>query len=310
MSSISSLGVTKTPAEIISAVESIKSNYFIVVLLFTTLTTAVFGYFIVRVALVPTRNALSSQKRFISDVAHELRTPLSVIKTNSEVTLLDESISSRLKKAIKSNIEELDRASEIINNLLTLSSLVRPEQVNFENVDLGAVIDSATSKLESLAHSKHIQMIIKKTGPRLVWGNMTALEQIVVNLLKNSINYTPSGGNINIIVGPDYRGNTEHIMLMVQDNGIGISQKDLFHIFEPFYRAERSRNRQLGSSGLGLTIVSELLRLHNGKITIKSAINRGTTVTIFFPYIKENKPTIDKTRLNEISVDFLKKRGK
>ncbi len=292
--------------EILGSARAIKTQNLVVVVFSSALITAIFGYIIARIALKPARNALNTQKRFVSDIAHELRTPLSVIKTNSEVALMDKNLDVNVRKTLKSNIEELNRTSEIINNLLSLKNLMSPERINFADIDLGDIVDIAAQKLQGLAHKKQIELTIKKTGPRIVYGNNTALEQIVINLLKNAIHFTPLGGNITVTVGPDYKGN---ISLLVQDNGVGISENDLLHIFEPFYRTEQSRNRHGGaSSGLGLTIVSELVKIHSGRITIKSAPNRGTIVTVLLPHVQSDIGSVERRKLSEVSADFLRKR--
>ena len=292
-------------ADILQSIQEARTENLLIILFVSISVTVVFGYFIAHVTLAPARETLASQKRFISDVAHELRTPLSVIKTNSEVALLDAELEQDMKKTLKSNIEELDRMSDIINNLLTFSAWKNPRSVAFSTVDLGLVIDGVVAKMKPLSRSKRHQISLSKRNPLIVWGNNTALEQIVTNILKNAINYTPEGGRISINAKPDYQGN---IILAIEDTGIGITRKDLFHIFEPFFRAERSRNRQSGSSGLGLAIVSELIKLHRGRITVKSVPNEGTTVTVLLPYTKERLISPEKQQgADEISVDFLRK---
>lgn len=292
---------TFTSSDIVDSVEVVKAKNFFSFFSLSLTITLIFGYVIAKMTLSPTREALKSQKRFVSDIAHELRTPLSVIKTNSEVAMLDGNFSKDIQKIFKNNIEELDRVSAIINNLLTFNNLVRPEKMKFSPVNLGDVVSVAVKKLDDLIKKREIKIHIKKTPPYTIVGNTIALEQIAINIIKNAINYNNIGGTVTVVLEPDYQG---YILFSVSDNGIGISQKDLLHIFEPFYRAEKSRSRQLGSSGLGLTIVSELVRLHSGKISVSSQMKIGTTVTILFPYIKENKPEND----NEISVDYLNKK--
>jgi len=302
----SSNGEDLSSDQILSSARSIKSQHLVVVFFSSSIITAIFGYIIARIALKPARNALATQKRFVSDIAHELRTPLSVIKTNSEVALMDKNLDPNVRKTLKSNIEELNRTSEIINNLLSLKNLMNPERISFVDIDLGEIVEVASQKLYNHAHKKQIEITIKKTGPRIVCGNSTALEQIVINLLKNAIHHTPQEGNITVTVGPDYEGN---ISLVVQDNGVGISENDLLHIFEPFYRTEQSRNRHSGSSsGLGLTIVSELVKIHSGRITIKSAPNRGTTVTVLIPQIKSSDDSVERRKFGQVSADFLQRR--
>jgi len=267
--------------------------------------TVVFSYVIGRITLKPARTALKTQKRFISDIAHELRTPISVIKTNIEVTLIDQNIDPRIKAMLESNIEELDRTSEIINNLLSFNQLIRPGKMRFAEVHVGHVIDKSVAHLKQLAAKKHIEITVHKVESCVVFGNATAIEQIVTNLVKNAITYTSDGGFIKIVVEPYYG---ENVLISVEDTGVGISQDDLAHIFEPFYRAERSRNKNIGSggSGLGLTIVSELVKLHSGRISIRSYPNKGTTVNVLLPINNATHLRIKEkvNQKNEVTVDF------
>lgn len=297
-------GDANTADEIISSVAIVRSNSFLIFLTIFATISVLFTLLVAKTTLRPARDALKLQKRFISDIAHELRTPLSVIKTNSEVALMDNDLNGKARKMAESNIEELDRMSEIINNLLSFNNLVRPEKISFNNVDMSKIIDVSISKLTELAGKKHLVITTKKISPHIVWGNAVALEQIVTNLLKNAINYTQEHGHITIKVGPDYFGS---VLLHVEDTGVGITKEDLVHIFEPFFRAERSRNRGKGSSGLGLAIVSELVKIHSGRITIKSAENKGTVAIVTLPYGKKENAgeTIELAKLNEISVNYL-----
>ncbi len=291
-------------SSIVSSTDYIRTQNLIILIAVIILTTVVFGYIITRVTLAPARNALASQKQFIGNIAHELRTPLSVIKTNTEVALLDDKVDRDMKETLVSNIEELDRISEIINNLLSLSALVRPERMEFAAVDLSAVATETVQKFSQLAKRGEHQVTLRKSPGAEVWGNATALQQIIGNLLKNAINYTPRGGHIRVTVEP---APNNHIELIVQDSGIGIARKDLFRIFEPFYRADPSRTKGQGGTGLGLAIVSELVKLHQGRITIRSAIGRGTTVSVLFPGVRGNTvggEASPRDVLNEIAVDF------
>ncbi len=289
-----------TGQEIFDSIQIIKTKYFYSFLSLTIFITLGFSYIIARVTLTPARNAMATQKRFVSDIAHELRTPLSVIKTNIEVALLGE-IPNDLQKTLRDSIAELNKISEIMNNLLSFTNLIRPERIQFNRVNMSDIIDMSVKKLGSLSKNKNIGFSIKKTDPSHVWGNATALEQIAVNVLKNAIMYSLSFGTIIITVEPDYRGN---VVFSVEDHGAGISQKDLAHIFEPFYRAEKSRNRKSGGSGLGLTIASELVKLHSGKISVKSRVGTGTRVTISLPYMETSEEKTGADSQDEIFIDF------
>jgi len=288
---------------VVGKIEQIRESNMLAISLAVVLTTMLFGWIVARLTLAPTRNALAAQKQFIGNVAHEIRTPLSVIKTNTEVTLLDRSLTADVKQALRSNVEELDRISEIINNLLSFSALVRPDRVEFTTVDLSSVVAETTKKFFSLAKKSEIEVTLRKSPEQLVWGSRTALQQIVGNLLKNALTYTPRGGRTSVTVEPTIEG----VALMVEDSGIGIARKDLFRIFEPFYRSDQSRTRHTGGSGLGLAIVSELVKLHQGKIIIRSAVGRGTKVIVYFPAVKKQTQVGGQELReghNEIAVDF------
>jgi len=273
-----------------------------------------FGYAILRSTLSPARNSLKSQKLFISNIAHELRTPLSVIKTNIEVLLMRKEIDMEtITKKLKSAVGELDRASDIINNLLSLDSYLQPNRMRFTDLDLGKVVDKTVARMKSLSTNKNIGISIKKRGDyKTVWGNATSLEQVIYNLLRNAIRYTPKGGHVVVTVEPDYIGS---IVLTVQDSGIGIKEKDIFHIFEPYYRSDegRAQTTKSRSSGLGLTIVSEVVKSHKGKIYVRSAPGLGTSVQILLPCGRECREQLDTKKnghgsgRNEVSIDFSSK---
>ncbi len=283
----------------------VKANNFLLFATVLVTLTAIFTFLIAKITLKPAKDALIIQKRFISDIAHELRTPLAVIKTNSEVALMDDDLDKRMKDFLKSNVEELDRMSEIINNVLSFNNLFKSQKIKLDNVDLGPVIDNVVDKLGYLAKKRNIGITVKKTSPHIVWGNHVALGQVVTNLVKNAINYTPKGGHVTVTLEPDFYGNT---LIYVEDTGIGINKKELMHVFEPFYRAESSRNRGSGSSGLGLTIASEIVKMHSGRLTLKSAVNKGTTAIVTLPQSKnvENGESLTLPGLSEISINFLK----
>lgn len=226
---------------------------------------------------------LQSQKLFISNMAHELRTPLSTIKTSSEVALLDPSLPRDARASFEEIIGELERISEIINNLLSLGSLARPERMYFKSLDLLPVIERVAERHKHLARERGIKLRLRLVPGSIAWANETAVEQIMTNLVKNALSYTPehTQGAVRITVAPQ----GDMVLFQVEDSGIGMSQEDLAHIFEPFYRADTSRTRLVkkGGSGLGLTIVNELVRAHRGKVQIESRRRKGTAVSIFLP---------------------------
>ncbi len=270
------------------------------------LIALVTGTLLSRFTLQPARDTARYQKLFISNIAHELRTPLSTIKTSSEVALIDDSLPSDVRKTFKEIIEELNRISEIINNLLSLNTLTRPERMQFGNIDIAPLAESAVRRHLPLARERGVKISVRKEPGAVVWGNSIALEQIMLNLIKNALSYTPedADGQVTVTVRPDSQG---MVLFAVTDTGIGMSQEDLNHIFEPFYRADTSRNRDVKKtgSGLGLTIVNEMVRAHRGRIHIDSQKRKGTTVMIFLPQGGAlGGKTAQQPDRNTTSVDF------
>jgi signal transduction histidine kinase len=305
--------ITRAPAAsvgatVVSELESLGSRNVTLIVISIIGVTVIFSYVVARITLSPVRNALESQKQFIGNIAHELRTPLSTIKTNTEVALFDTAMSSELRETLESNVEELDRISDIINNLLSLNVSIKPERVAFKNVNLGNVVRTVVGKLRRLTDTKRIEVATRIDENKLVWGNVSALEQIVTNILSNAIRFTPEKGRIDVTVE---NIDPETVELSIRDSGRGIARKDLFHIFEPFYRADPARSRAHGGgSGLGLTIVSELVKLHNGTIMVRSSEGRGTTVGIRLPVATDGEDAPGNQRSSsEIAIDFSSKDG-
>lgn len=244
-----------------------------------------FGYLSARYALHPTRKSLEYQKRFIGNIAHELRTPLSIIRTDTEVTLMDRTLPGDVRESLTLTIHELDRISSIINNLLSFDALMRPGRIRFEPMDVLESVHSVVARHRNMAHSYGIGLAVDAAEgvPAYINGNKVAIEQALTNLVKNALNYTPQHDGRSVVVRVDDK--EEHIGVSVIDTGIGIAQKDLYYIFQPYYRGDTSRERGIGSgtSGLGLAIVNDIVRAHQGSIVIRSALNRGTTIELTLP---------------------------
>ncbi len=280
----------------IDTVQTIRFERIEVIVMIILVLAIIFSAVVSGITLAPARNALTTQKQFIGNIAHELRTPLSVIKTNSEIMLLDRELKPEVRDTFESNVEELDRISEIINNLLTLSALIRPGRIEFEAVDLSGIAVDAIEKYKILAQKNHVNVSLEKHVSFHAWGNATALRQITENILKNAVVYTPRSGQVAVLVAPSL--DERYVELTVRDSGIGIARKDLMRIFEPFYRSDPSRARGQSGSGLGLTITNELVKLHGGKISVRSAVGQGTTVTVFLPAYRPEKDETVPARLD------------
>jgi signal transduction histidine kinase len=305
-----SSGSYLTPESLDIQLHALRNDTLLVTLAALVVLAGVFGYLSARYALNPTRISLDYQKRFIGNIAHELRTPLSIIRTNSEVALMDRSIQEYPRDTLTITIEELDRVSGIINNLLSFDSLMRPGQIRFEPVNIREAAAEVVARHKEIAQSYGIALALDATGePVYVLGNRIALEQVLTNLVKNALNYTPQHDGRSVIVRVDE--NEEQISASVIDTGIGIAQKDLYYVFQPYFRGDTSRERGSigsGTSGLGLAIVNDIVRAHSGSIVIRSALNRGTTIELTFPkadtreYINSQKGSEEDDQLHEESI--------
>lgn len=275
----------RLPADLLSLkLHDYRNHTIYMTLAVLALLSLVFGILSARYALGPTRNSLEHQKRFIGNLAHELRTPLSIIRTNTEVALMDKSLDGYARSTMETTVEELDRISGIINNLLSFESLIRPGNIAVEPLLLRDIAREVVHRHVEMAKRYGINIgVDAPPNPAYVMGNKVALEQAVTNLVKNALNYTPQHDGRSVVVRVDDK--SSEVALSVIDTGIGIAQKDLIHVFQPFYRGDTSRARGIGSgtSGLGLAIVNDIVRAHNGHLTVRSALNRGTTIELSFP---------------------------
>lgn len=283
--------------------KEIRITQFWTVMIIATALVISFGFIMVYVSLTPTRRSLERKKRFISNISHELRTPLAIIRTNTDVALLNKEISPEVNKILKRNIVELDRVSEIMNNLLGLSNLMQGGQVRFEEVDLTVVAQRAIDTFIDTIDQKDITLSLKSHTNQTVFGNATALEQVVFNLIKNAIAHTESAGVVTVEIESTHNG--RYVNLSVSDSGSGIERSDLYHIFEPFYRTRKSP--KYNGQGLGLTIVSEIVQIHRGKIKVRSAVGKGTTVIVSIRSLSQEvvtKESPDSHTMEEVMVDF------
>lgn len=269
------------------------------VILFAILT----GFTVSRLALAPIRQAFAMQKRFISGIAHELRTPLSILRMNNEIARFDAEIHMPTAAVFEENIADIDKIDEILNNLLLFERMASAETLRFEQVDLQEIARSVKEQLSELAEKKQITISITPSTIPPVVGNKTAIEQIFFNLIKNAISYTQKGGKVLF----SYSGKSnDTISVSVADTGMGIPEKDLPHIFEPFYRSEKTG--KLSGTGIGLAVVCEIIKLHKGNIEVESAEGEGTIFVISFPIRQLPESERVSTGRARISLNFLEDR--
>ena len=225
------------------------------------------------------------QKELVADVSHELKTPITSIMGYTDTLLegdYDQETQSKFLNVIAS---ESRRMARLVTDLLTLSRYdSNKKKTQKESFDLGELVKKCQEKLAIEIKKKNhkVDSFVTAEVP-LVYADKDDIERVVLNIMTNSIKYTPEGGEIKIYVGFVY--NDAYIKIF--DNGIGIPEEDLSRIFERFYRVDKARTREMGGTGLGLSIAKEILDKNGGSIDIKSEVGKGTEVVIRVP-TKEN----------------------
>ncbi len=222
------------------------------------------------------------RKEFVANVSHELKTPLTTIKSYVE-TLIggavdDVEVRDRFLGVV---LDESDRMSRMVRDLLDLS-LIDSGRMEWqrEMVDLSKLIDDACGKLAPRAGSKGVSLGYRANSavPR-VHADRDRIEQVLVNLITNAVDYTPEGGQIRVIAGRD----GDRVKVSVVDDGLGIPSEELDRIFERFYRVDKARARTSGGTGLGLAIAREIVESHGGEIRANNRESGGTVMTFFLP---------------------------
>jgi signal transduction histidine kinase len=225
--------------------------------------------------------AVLSQRRFLADASHEIRSPLTIMKGDIEIALRRERDVADYKRVLKSNLEEIDRLEYLVRDLMFLARADASELiVNRTPMILDEVIQAVIERLGGLSAEKGIELGFENlTGsPAVIEADPERLKQLFINLINNAIRYTPKGGSIKVSIS-----NLAGVYKVeVIDTGIGIPAEDLPRLFDRFYRVDKARSRALGGSGLGLCISKWIIESNGGDISIKSAVNVGTTVTARF----------------------------
>ena len=221
------------------------------------------------------------RKEFVADVSHELKTPITSIMGYTDTLLEGEYDQETQREFLQVVSTEARRMAKLVTDLLDLSRIdsnsKKTKKVSF---DLGALAKECQKKLaiEIKKKKHHVECLVTADVPP-VYADKDDIQRVILNILTNSIKYTPDGGNIKIYVG--FVFNDAYIKII--DNGIGIPESDLNRIFERFYRVDKSRAREMGGTGLGLSIAKEILDKNGGSIDIKSEVNKGTEVVIKIP---------------------------
>ncbi|WP_099158737.1 two-component system histidine kinase PnpS [Virgibacillus ndiopensis] len=221
------------------------------------------------------------RKDFVANVSHELKTPITSIKGFAE-TLLDGAMEddTAKEKFLRIIYEEGNRLQLLIEDLLTLSKLEKDEfRLNITEVKIEELLTDIIPIMKHQADKKHIHLSVIQDPGLLIRADEERLKQVFINLLVNALIYTSEGGEVTLSVNET----DNHLHLSVEDTGIGIPEEAIPRIFERFYRVDKARSRNTGGTGLGLAIVKHIVEVHNGKITVESELNRGTTFHVYLP---------------------------
>jgi two-component system, OmpR family, sensor histidine kinase CiaH len=243
--------------------------------------TIIVSYFLAKRTLAPLAESYEKQKQFVADTAHELRTPLSVMKAGHEMLLQKERSLTDFKKGVESSLEEINRLVALTNQLLLLS---RSAETPVSNAvcELSDVVTLHITLFKEYAESKQVTLTSSIAPAIAVRGQADTYGQIIMNLVKNAIDYNHTGGTVTVKLYGDGTGCT----LTVTDTGIGIPAEKIPHIFDRFYKVDSARTGGTASgSGLGLSIVKELVAKKNGTISVESVLGNGTTVMIALPVV-------------------------
>lgn len=243
------------------------------------------SYVLAGKTLKPIQAALEAQTQFTADASHEFRTPLAIIKYNGDIALKNSKLTiDEAREVIGSSVEEAEHMSAIVERLLMLARNENGwNNLGMEQLDLKDLLEKAVRSMSVLAENKNLVLKIKRTEPVKVSGNPGSLNEMILNILQNSIDYTPAGGRITVELFQKDR----YARMVVSDTGIGISADDMPHIFERFYKSDKARTLKQGG-GLGLSIVQNILQKHKGTIEITSEPDKGTKVSVSLPSVVDN----------------------
>ncbi|HSK74105.1 MAG TPA: ATP-binding protein [Pyrinomonadaceae bacterium] len=255
-------------------------------------------------ARIEAENANNVKDEFLAAVSHELRTPLTTIKTLTRILLRKKSLEDEQRDFLEDIDSECDRQIDLVHNLLDLSRIKAGKMhIKFEAVDVKEILRACEKiqRVEAVERNHQIQIEAAPDLP-FVYADSNALRRVICSIMENAVKYTPDNGNILLKA---YRDGSETVNIEISDNGRGIHEADLPHIFESFYRGRAAENIETDTQedsgvGLGLYIAHSLVEAMNGKISVESRIGRGSKITIQLPVREQMKHSpSDKIRQTE-----------
>ena len=222
-----------------------------------------------------------SRQEFVSNVSHELKTPITSMKVLADSLLAQDNVPVELYKEFMGDIaEEIDRENKIITDLLSLVKMDRrSSDVNIQETNINQLIELILKRLRPIAAKRSIELVLESFKPVIAEVDETKLTLALSNLVENGIKYNKDEGWVHVSLNVD----SKYFYVKVEDSGIGIPEESQEHIFERFYRVDKSHSREIGGTGLGLAITRSAVLMHHGAIKVYSREGEGTTFTVRIP---------------------------
>lgn len=232
-------------------------------------------------SIIPIKETFEKQKQFIADASHELKTPLSIIKTNTSLILShpDDTIKNQSKWINYIN-SQTDRMSELISEMLSLAKMDTAEnKLPLSPINMSKIVESMILMFDAVLYENNIELETNISKNLFINGDKESLKKLFSVIMDNAIKHTNKNGNITVSLFSD----KNKVKMIIRNTGEGIAQEHLERIFERFYRVDSSRNRETGGYGLGLSIASSIVKQHKGKIYAKSKIGEFTSFIVEIP---------------------------
>lgn len=222
-----------------------------------------------------------SKNEFVSNVSHELKTPLTSMKVLADSLLAQEEVPAELYKEFMGDLsEEIERENKIINDLLSLVKMDKTAStVNIKSENINALVERILKQLRPIAATRNIEVVFESFRPVTAEVDEVKISLAITNLVENAIKYNKENGWIHVSLNADHK----NCYIEVADSGMGIPEEAIEHIFERFYRVDKSHSREIGGTGLGLAIARSAVVMHRGAIKVFSQVGEGTTFTVRIP---------------------------
>lgn len=257
-----------------------KATYAQIVLgLIALIIASAIGYYMAGRAIIPLKEAYDKQKQFAADASHELRTPLAVLMSSAELLLADPSIQNPFLRQVLEDVKsEVKKMTNLVSELLMVArSDNNALKVKIQRIDLAEILGQVVRTMAPIAEKKNIRLVGENFNKLMINADEQKIKQLAIILVDNAIKYTLEGGTV--LVEMD-NSDGKRAVFSVMDSGIGIAAEDLDKVFERFYRVDKARSREMGGNGLGLAIASEIIKIHDGKISVASKLGEGTKFTV------------------------------